>query len=98
MTAQTMTFPRRFAAVVIVILLSACAGPGQTSSDPVGACTATARQDPDVEAVRNKQLAGFYQNYLFEADYKQALNRAIDRCLAAKGLARPGGVEAVRHD
>ena len=89
----------RIAALLAVLGLAACGGGRQTASaDPVAACTQLAQRDTDVQAIRSMQLAGFYQNYLYERDYKQALNRAIDRCLAADGMARPGGVQAIRNE
>jgi membrane-bound lytic murein transglycosylase B len=89
--------PLTVSGLALILLAAGCAAPPPPAvSAPVAACAQTAQSDPEVKAIRDKQLAGAYQESLFANDYKQALNQGIDRCLAAQGLARAGGVEAVR--
>ncbi len=83
---------------LLALLVTGCSAGRVDPNDPVAACNASAQSDPDVAAVRNKQLGSEYAAQLYARDYKQALNIAVDRCLATKGIARPGGVEAVRRD
>jgi hypothetical protein len=81
--------------VALCLLLAAC-----TSRDPptVQACRAQANDDPEVRRLVAASAGGgsFAREHQYELhDTRQ---QAVLRCLRARGLAAPGGVEAPRRN
>ncbi len=77
--------------VVVCLLLAACAG----RNDPpaVQACRAQANDDPEVRRLiaASAGSGSFALNHQYEL--RDARQQATLRCLRARGLAPPGGVE-----
>ncbi len=76
--------------LMMVALLAGCTPAPDT---PQAACEAEANRDPVVHELMVKSAGSeeFNQSHLEEM--KQARRRATLRCLAGRGLIRPGGVE-----
>ena len=83
--------------LLVLLALSTCGGP---PADPAQAqCEAQADNDADVEdaVIRaNSQLQEVRVPGVH--DEKVARERAVQRCLAGKGLAPEGGVEPEEHE
>jgi hypothetical protein len=84
----------------VLLVLLALSGCGARPSDPVLArCEAQSDSDPAVhEAIieANSELQEVH--VLGVRAVNRARQRAVQRCLAGKGLAPLGGVEPVEHD
>jgi hypothetical protein len=78
---------------MLALLLASCHG-GDT---PQAECERQAEQDPAVRAIYSGTNGDYaksgYQAYY---DLREAKRQAALRCMRAKGLAPPGGVQAVR--
>ena len=81
--------------VALCLLLAACA-----SRDPpaVQACKAQANDDPEVRhlVAASAGSGSFARDHQY--DLRDARRQATLRCLRARGLAPPGGVEAPRRE
>jgi hypothetical protein len=75
-----------------LLLLAFCAPP---DNSPQGLCARKAAEDPTVREL--EMLSGTNVDLLRqnERPLKQARQQATNRCLAAMGLQRPGGVEPI---
>lgn len=78
--------------------LAGCAGMGDTPTDmPLGQCQRQALNDPAVKTAiehANSSLQEVRVPGVREQEF--ATRQAVQRCMAAKGLAPKGGVEAVK--
>ncbi len=83
----------RFLPILCVVLLAGCAD----DSTPQGQCEAQAYNDPTVKDLIAKGTSGGGE---LQEDIvgprKEAIKAATNRCLAAKGLIRGGGVERMK--
>ena len=81
--------------VALCLLLAACA-----SHDPpeVQACKAQANDDPEVRRLIAASAGGGSFASEHQYDLRDARRQATLRCLRARGLAPPGGVEAPRRE
>jgi hypothetical protein len=85
------------AALLCLLLLAACSGGSRGSDDPQHrACEAAANDDPAVREEMRKRAGS--EGYLWQHNdqYLALRQQAVLRCLRARGLAPPGGVEAPR--
>ena len=82
----------RLAVPLLALLLAAC----NSANTPQAECERAAEQDPAVRAIYSSTngdySSGFYQAYY---DLREAKRQATLRCMRAKGLVPPGGVQAV---
>jgi len=83
----------RFLPILCVVLLAGCAD----DSTPQGQCEAQAYNDPTVKDLIAKGTSGGgeLQQDIMDSR-KEAVKAATNRCLAAKGLIRGGGVERLK--
>lgn len=81
--------------VLLCLLLAACAA----NHDPpaVQACRAQASDDPDVRRLVGASAGGGSFAREHADELHDAREQAVLRCLRARGLAAPGGVEAPRR-
>ena len=79
----------------LCLLLAACA-----SHDPpaVQACKVQANDDPEVRRLIAASAGGGSFAFNHQYDLRDARRQAMLRCLRARGLAAPGGVEAPRRE
>lgn len=85
----------KFLPILCLLLLAACAqDPG-----PQGECEREAYNDPAVKRMIAEGTSGGGE---LQADLlnqrKYAIRDATNRCLAAKGVIRPGGVERLKQN
>lgn len=81
--------------LALPLLLSGCAF-GPSDDTPQGQCQRQAENDPAVKEIY-RQSAGWYTTGGSEAaEINATVRDAYLRCLRAKGIASPGGVETVR--
>jgi hypothetical protein len=73
-----------------LLALAAC---GPDTSTPQGQCQAEAYQDPKVKEIRIRMLGNAGLQSELAPALDDALHAATLRCLRARGLAPPGGVE-----
>lgn len=87
---------RLLAALLALPMLSACAALGPNPDTPLGQCQRQALNDPTVNNLMARSVAGTS----FAADNAGRLNaakqQAVQACMRQKGLAPPGGVEPVQ--
>ena len=77
---------------LLAVVLSACA----SGNTPDAECARQATQDPKVQEIYSRTNGDYtYAGYLAHDDLLQAKRLAVLRCMRAKGLAPPGGVEPV---
>jgi hypothetical protein len=81
--------------VLLLPLLGACAGPA--GNTPQAQCAREAYNDPDVKRMIMEQAGSPYLMRTDQAELEQAKHQAALRCLRARGLAPPGGVEPLRQ-
>jgi hypothetical protein len=84
-------------AVAVLILLAAAAGCAANDNTPQGQCRRQAYQDPAVQdamELANSSMSSVRIPALMQQDY--LVRQATERCLAAMGLAAPGGVEPLQ--
>ena len=78
---------------LVALLLASC----NSGNTPQAECQRQAEQDPAVRAIysgtNGNYTSGFYQAYY---DLREAKHQAALRCMRAKGLVPPGGVQAVK--
>lgn len=81
------------ALVTMVLALTACSGPGDSGK---AQCERQASQDPAVQTIYARSN-GYYtvSGTKQQADLVEATRQAVLRCMRAKGLAPPGGVQPV---
>jgi hypothetical protein len=87
------------AALLGMLVLSACGsdeGAGGPQSAAQRACDRQADDDPAVKELAIRSLGSQEEAYKLKFTLDQARLQARLRCLRAKGLAPPGGVEPVR--
>jgi hypothetical protein len=80
--------------LLVLPLLTACGGPNPSTAQ--GQCEIAANDDPAVKAAMQQQAMTVTWSSQFYDAVTAARKRAVQRCLRARGLAPPGGVEAVR--
>jgi hypothetical protein len=77
---------------LLAVVLTACA----SGNTPQAECARQATQDPKVQEIYSRTNGDYtYGGYLAHDDLQQAKRLAVLRCMRAKGLAAPGGVEPV---
>jgi hypothetical protein len=83
-------------AVMLCCALMACST-GTADNSPQAECERQAEKDPAVEAIYSR-TNGDYTSNLYQAfyDLREAKRQAVLRCMRAKGLAPPGGVQVVK--
>ncbi len=91
------------AALALLLPLGACgffgggAPPGEPETPEQHACREEARLSPAVTALNRQRLPGNTENEnRLDREERILLLRAYRDCLRARGLALPGGVEAVQ--
>ena len=82
--------------VLTLVLLSACGLGGGNASTPQVQCEQEAENDPAVLAIYSRTNGAYTYPFGVHEDLVRAKQAATTRCLRAKGLAPPGGVQAVR--
>ncbi len=84
----------RWLIVPLLALLAASCNSGNT---PQAECERQAEQDPAVRAIYSG-TNGDYTSSLYQAyyDLREAKRQATLRCMRAKGLVPPGGVQPVK--
>jgi hypothetical protein len=90
--------PERMYAIFALLLLplvSACAL-GPTGDTPQAVCHREALYDPTVRLIAVQQRGSGTMSPKAKFRYKQAVDKAYDNCLLRRGVAVPGGVEAVQ--
>lgn len=88
----------RASALLALLLLAGCGGEAP-SDTALGECQRQAVEDPTVQAAivdANTSLQGVRMQGVH--DLAVARQAAVQRCLAAKGLAPKGGVEPVKGE
>ncbi len=86
-----------------LLALAACAGrgagPAAEANDPARAeCRQEARGSPAVRDLSRRMVIGQWsQTERIDEEQQEAESRAYSDCLRRRGLARGGGVEAVRR-
>ncbi len=73
-----------------LLALAAC---GPDTSTPQGQCRAEAYNDPKVKDIQIRMLGNQMLQSQLMPDLNDAVHAATLRCLRARGLAPPGGVE-----
>jgi hypothetical protein len=76
----------------------AVAGCGTDASTPQGQCEAQSYDDPTVKDIQMRGLGNPLTQQELLPDLKTAQNAAVQRCLRARGLAAPGGVEKEKRE
>jgi hypothetical protein len=78
---------------LLALLLAGC----NSGNSPQAECERQAEQDPAVQAIYSR-TNGDYSKSGYEAyyDLREAKRQAALRCMRAKGLAPPGGVQVVK--
>jgi hypothetical protein len=79
-----------------MLLLTGCVFIKAEEKDPRAECEWQANSDPTVTDLSLKQFSLTPSDPPLGPDIAVAKHQAILRCLQAKGLAAPGGVEPVR--
>ena len=84
--------------LLLLLVLPGCSGIGDAPADtPLGQCQQQALNDPAVkEAIERANSTLQEVRVPGVRDQKFAIKQAVQRCMAAKGLAPKGGVEAVK--
>ncbi len=77
-----------------VLALGACA----SDDSPQAQCRRSAYDDPTVKDLTIRSLGSQGTAAELRADLNDAVNAATVRCLRARGLAPPGGVEKERRE
>lgn len=90
------------AAALLLPLLAACGGPARTPAEPEPAgfaeCRAEAQRSAEaVNLGRQWTPNNRTQDERLAAERSVVVQRAFDDCLRRRGLARGGGVEAIRR-
>ena len=76
--------------VLLGAVLAACAG---TDNSPQAQCEQLAMQDPAVQNIYARTDGYYTFDGVQRDDLLQAKRQAVMRCMRAKGLAPPGGVQ-----
>ena len=78
---------------LLALLLAGC----NSGNSPQAECERQAEQDPAVQEIYSR-TNGDYSKSGYEAyyDLREAKRQAALRCMRAKGLAPPGGVQVVK--
>jgi hypothetical protein len=79
--------------LLLPLALFAC---GPTGNGPDAECTRQAEQDPTVRSIYRGDQGDYTQIGPARTNLMWAKKQAYDRCMQAKGLAPPGGVEPIR--
>ncbi|MBN8897183.1 MAG: hypothetical protein J0H35_03205 [Rhodospirillales bacterium] len=82
--------------LLLPLLLAGCGVFGPKNDSARAECEWQANNDPKVVELRMKRFSQTTQDSDLDPDIAVAKHDAILRCLQAKGLALPGGVQAVR--
>ena len=78
---------------MMTLALAACSGAG---GSPQAQCERDASQDPAVRTIYQRSDGYYtYGETKQRADLQEAKRQAVLRCLRAKGLVPPGGVQPV---
>jgi hypothetical protein len=81
--------------LALALLLAGCAF-GSADNTPQGQCRLQADNDPTVKEFYQTTPGLYTVSGSANEELKVLVRDAYNRCLQAKGLAPPGGVEAVR--
>jgi hypothetical protein len=82
--------------LVLPLLLAGCGILGPRSSSPQAECEWQANSDPKVESLSLQEFNRNTQSPDLRPDIAVAKHEATVRCLQARGLVPPGGVQPVR--
>ncbi len=84
--------------LLLTAALSACssAPPDVSGMSPEQACAVLAENDKDVKTLNMIIMTHSSGDKDLRPDLKQARKKAIDSCLAARGIFAPGGVEPIQ--
>jgi hypothetical protein len=86
----------RVAVMLGFAALTACS-PGASDGSAQAACEQQAERDPAVMEIYSRTNGDYtYAGYQANYDLREAKRLAVLRCMRAKGLAPPGGVQAVK--
>jgi len=80
-------------ALLLPLALLAC---GQSGNSPEAECTRQAEQDPTVLSIYRGDQGDYTRIGPARSNLMWAKRQAITKCMQAKGLGPPGGVEAIR--
>ncbi len=86
---KTITF--RALPFLAALAATACGGPA--SSTPQAQCAEKAYDDPSVKDLQIRSVSNTNTQAELQPYLKEAIADATKRCLQARGLAAPGGVE-----
>ena len=79
--------------LLLPFALLAC---GQTGNNPDAECTRQAEQDPTVQSIYRGDQGDYTRIGPARSNLMWAKQQAYTKCMQAKGLAPPSGVEPIR--
>lgn len=82
--------------LLLMPLLAGCGVFGPSDDSPRAECEWQANKDPKVTDIELKQFTATTLSPDLRPDLAVARHEAMQRCLQARGLAGPGGVEPLR--
>lgn len=82
--------------LLLPLLLAGCGMFGPKNQSPQAECEWQANTDPKVQDLTLRQFNATPSDPDLRPDIAVAKHEAVQRCLLAKGLAAPGGVEPLR--
>ncbi|MCW3477491.1 hypothetical protein [Limobrevibacterium gyesilva] len=88
---------KHLAALILPVLLLGACSTGPAPSTAQAECEQEAQRDPDLQTLRDRYaFASPYFANQVNGELKEAIRQSVQKCMRARGLAPPGGVEAVK--